>query len=47
MPGFKKFGCARILLNGIELTRMINKGQMKNYFDRRPTPNQQFHSLAA
>jgi transposase-like protein len=47
MLGFKKFGCARILLNGIELMHMINKGQMKNYSDLRPTPAQQFHSLAA
>ena len=42
--GFKKYGCARILLNGIELMLMVNKGQMKNYFDLRPTPAQQFHS---
>jgi transposase-like protein len=44
MLGFEKFGCARILLNGIELMHMVNKGQMKNYFDLRPTPAQQFHS---
>ena len=40
MLGFKKFGCARILLNGIELMHLINKGQMKDYFDLRPTPAQ-------
>jgi transposase-like protein len=47
MLGFKKFTCARILLTGIELMHMINKGQMKNYFGLRRTPAQQFHSLAA
>ena len=31
MLGFKKFACAHILLNGIELMHMINKEQMKNY----------------
>ncbi|HEY4047479.1 MAG TPA: IS6 family transposase [Acidobacteriaceae bacterium] len=45
--GFKKFTCARILLTGIELMHMINKGQMKNYFGLQRTPAQQFHSLAA
>jgi transposase-like protein len=47
MLGFKKFTCARILLTGIELMHMINKGQMKNYFGLRRMPAQQFHSLAA
>jgi transposase-like protein len=46
MLGFKKFGCARILLNGIELMHMINKGQMKNYGLER-TPAQQFYALVA
>jgi transposase-like protein len=45
--GFKKYGCARILLSGIELMHMINGVQMKNYFDLRPTPAQRSHSLAA
>jgi hypothetical protein len=47
MLGFKKYGCARILLSGIELMHMINRVQMKNYFDLRPTPAQRSHSLAA
>ena len=47
MLGFKKVGCARILQNGIELMHLINKGQVTNYFDLRPTPAQQSHSLAA
>ena len=46
MLGFKKFACARILLNGIELMHMINKGQMKNY-RLEHTPDQQFYALAA
>jgi hypothetical protein len=29
MLDFKDFGCARILLSGIELMHMIRKGQMK------------------
>jgi hypothetical protein len=47
MLGFKKYGYARILLSGIELMHMINEGQMKTYFDLRPTPAQQSHSLTA
>jgi hypothetical protein len=31
MLGFRKFTCARILLTGIELMHMINKGQMNNH----------------
>jgi transposase-like protein len=46
MLGFEKCGCAHILLSGIELMHLINKGQMKNYSDLRPTPAQQSHSLA-
>jgi hypothetical protein len=46
MPGFKKFGCARILLNGIELMHMIHKEQMKSHgLDR--TAAQLVYSLAA
>ena len=45
MLGFKKFACARMLLNGIELMHMIYKGQMKNYGLER-TPAQLFYSLA-
>jgi putative transposase len=46
MLGFKKFGCARILLSGIELMHMINKGQMKNHGLER-TPAEQFYALVA
>jgi transposase-like protein len=46
MLGFKKFTCARILLTGIELMHMINKGQVNNH-RLGHTPAQQFHSLAA
>jgi putative transposase len=46
MLGFKKFACARILLNGIELMHMIHKGQMKNYGLER-THAELFYSLAA
>jgi putative transposase len=46
MLGFKKFACARILLNGIELMHMIYKGQMKSHGLER-TAAQQFYSLAA
>ena len=46
MLGFKNFGCARILLSGIELMHMLAKGQMK---DRGIgcTRAEQFYSLAA
>jgi putative transposase len=46
MLGFKKLGCARSLLSGIELMHMINKGQMKNYRLER-TPAEHFYALAA
>jgi putative transposase len=46
MLGFKKFACARILLNGIELMHMIHKGQMKNYGLER-IPAEQFYPLVA
>jgi transposase-like protein len=29
MLGFKDFNCARVILSGIELMRMIKKGQVK------------------
>jgi len=41
MLRFKKFACARILLNGIELMHMIYKGQMKSHGLER-TAAQQF-----
>ncbi|AXC16026.1 Mobile element protein (plasmid) [Acidisarcina polymorpha] len=45
MLGFKDVRCARILLSGIELMRMISKGQMKTGRSGQ-TPAQQFYSLA-
>ena len=30
MLGFKDFGCARVILSGIEIMHMIAKGQMKH-----------------
>lgn len=46
MMGFKDFLCARILLGGIEMMHMIVKGQMKKTDGKRPTPAEQFYSLA-
>ncbi|AXC16131.1 Mobile element protein (plasmid) [Acidisarcina polymorpha] len=46
MLGFKDVRCARILLSGIELMRMISKGQMKTGRSGQ-IPAQQFYSLAA
>jgi putative transposase len=45
MLGFKTFYCARILPGGIEVTRMITKGQMKwargTHPSARAAPDQQ------
>jgi hypothetical protein len=38
MLGIKKLGCARTLLNGIELMHMINEGPMKKYWPNSFTP---------
>jgi putative transposase len=46
MLGFKNFGCARILLGGIEVAHMIAKGQMKDN-GARQTPAEQFYLLVA
>jgi putative transposase len=46
MLGFKNFRCARILPGGIELMRMIAKGQMTDN-GARQTPEEQFYSLEA
>jgi putative transposase len=45
MLGFKDFRCASILLSGIELMHMINKGQMKDN-GKGHTPAELFYSLA-
>jgi hypothetical protein len=42
MLRFKTFQCARILLGGIELMRMIKKGQMKGSSQ---TPAERFYSF--
>jgi putative transposase len=46
MLGFKSFRCARTILGGIELMRMLAKGQMK-WDDGRLRPvAEQFYDLA-
>jgi putative transposase len=47
MLGFKEFHSAGVPLGGIELVRMIRKGQMKNQKDLRRTTAEIFYSLAA
>ena len=47
MLGFKKFGCACILLKRYRTYAPDQQGQVTNYFDLQPTPAQQSHSLAA
>jgi len=42
MLGFKKFTCARVVLIGIELMHMINKGQMKITSASGPLPPSSF-----
>jgi putative transposase len=44
MPGFKSFRSAAATLAGIELMRMIRKGQSQTTGELRPA--QQFYSLA-
>ena len=46
MPGFKIFRCARILPAGIEVMRMIAKGQMKCARGTHPSAADQFYDLA-
>ena len=46
MLGFKTFRCARILLAGIEVMRMIAKGQMKCARGTDPSAADQFYDLA-
>jgi putative transposase len=46
MLGFKTFRCARILLAGIEVMRMIAKGQMKSDRGTPPFTADQFYELA-
>jgi putative transposase len=46
MLGFKTFRCARILLGGIELMHMIDKGQMKCARGTHQSTADQFYDLA-
>ena len=46
MLGFKTFGCARILVAGIEVMHMIRKGRLGNIKDRVSSVANQFYSLA-
>ena len=46
MFGFKTFGCARILIAGIEVMHMIRKGQLGDIKDRSLSATNQFYSLA-
>ena len=47
MLGFKSFGCARIILGGIEIMHMIRKGQMRSNSGSGLSAAEQFYSLAA
>ncbi|WP_460431451.1 IS6 family transposase [Azotobacter salinestris] len=46
MLGFKRFRCVRFILAGIEIMHAIAKGQMHFEGSIRPSPAQQFYSLA-
>ena len=46
MLGFKTFGCARILITGIEIMHMIRKGQLGAIKDQASSAANQFYSLA-
>jgi transposase-like protein len=47
MLGFKNFCCAKIILSGIEIMRMIKKGQLRCPGKTTSSPAQQFYSLVA
>ncbi len=46
MLGFKNFHTAQRTLQGIELIRMLRKGQMKNQARSPKTPAELFYALA-
>ena len=46
MLGFKSFGCARILIAGIEVMHMIKKGKLGEVKDQASSAPNQFYSLA-
>jgi putative transposase len=47
MLGFKDFGCARIILSGVEIMHMIKKGQMKCENKTPRSALEQFYSLVS
>ncbi len=47
MLGFKNFHAAQRTLAGIEVMAMIKKGQMKTRVGGKPSPTEQFYTLAA
>src|SRR5260370_42274229 len=47
MLGFKDFGCARIILSGVEIMHMIKKGQMKCENKTPLSAPAQFYSLVS
>jgi len=47
MLGFKNFHCAQEVLSGIELVRMLKKGQMRNQAGLSKTPAELFYALAS
>ena len=46
MLGFKRFGCARILICGIETMPMIGKGERRDIKDQAWSATNPFYSLA-
>ena len=46
MLGFKSFGCARVLIAGIETMHMIRKRQLERLKEHAPSAADQFYSLA-
>ncbi|PRX26141.1 hypothetical protein B0G75_12098 [Paraburkholderia sp. BL18I3N2] len=47
MLGFKDFNCARVILSGIELMRMIKKGQLQCSGNCPLSAAQQFYSIVS
>jgi transposase-like protein len=47
MLGFKSFEAAQLTLVGIELMRMLRKGQLADGVEQGLTPAEQFYALAA
>ena len=47
MLGFQSVVCARVILDGIEMTHMMRKGQAKYAWNPEPSLAEQFERLAA